>query len=94
MVSWQVLGEQAVRLSVRDRLALLWKIVRSLWFGRVDRRSDRGAKEAAVLDDVSPVMIEGDRRQEFLHALVARMQQSSLPESAPHFNREMLHERR
>lgn len=63
MVSWQVLGEQAVRLSVADRLALLWKIVRSLFvWGRApestatipDNKTSDGDRASSVLEASGP----------------------------------------
>lgn len=44
-------------------------------------------------DVVSPPISNSDQ-QRFLKALVERMQQNSIPLNAPHFTREMLHERR
>lgn len=43
---------------------------------------------------VSPPISNSETKQRFLKALIERMQQNSIPLNAPHFTREMLHERR
>lgn len=43
---------------------------------------------------VSPPISETKAKQQFLKLLVERMQQNLIPIKAPHFTREMLHERR
>lgn len=43
---------------------------------------------------LSPPVSDPAAKQEFLHALVERMQQNPIPADAPHLTREDLHERR
>lgn len=43
---------------------------------------------------VSPPISDVETKQRFLTSLIERMQQNPIPLNAPHFTREMLHERR
>jgi predicted DNA-binding antitoxin AbrB/MazE fold protein len=43
---------------------------------------------------VSPPISVAETKQHFLKSLIERMQQNPIPPNAPHFTREMLHERR
>jgi predicted DNA-binding antitoxin AbrB/MazE fold protein len=43
---------------------------------------------------VSPPISDVESKQHFLKSLISRMQQNPIPLNAPHFTREMLHERR
>jgi len=43
---------------------------------------------------VSPPISDLESRQQFLRSLIERMQQNPIPQNAPRFTREMLHERR
>ncbi|MFB2879046.1 antitoxin family protein [Floridanema aerugineum] len=43
---------------------------------------------------VSPPISDPDTKRQFLQQLIERMQQNPIPFDAPHFKREMLHERR
>jgi predicted DNA-binding antitoxin AbrB/MazE fold protein len=43
---------------------------------------------------VSPPISDVESKQRFLKSLIFRMQQNPIPLNAPHFIREMLHERR
>jgi predicted DNA-binding antitoxin AbrB/MazE fold protein len=43
---------------------------------------------------VSPPISVAETKQRFLKSLIERMQQNPIPPNAPHFTREMLHERR
>jgi uncharacterized phage protein gp47/JayE len=42
----------------------------------------------------TPAIADIDTKQNFLKQLVERMQQNPIPANAPHFTRDMLHERR
>ncbi|QEI42681.1 hypothetical protein BMF77_03292 [Dolichospermum sp. UHCC 0315A] len=42
---------------------------------------------------VSPPISDVESKQRFLNLLISRMQQNPIPLNAPHFTREMLHER-
>ncbi|TAD75973.1 MAG: hypothetical protein EA001_13070 [Oscillatoriales cyanobacterium] len=57
MVTWQSLSEQAQQLSWRDRLLLIWQLVRSL-----GRRSAQvqPPKARSVLDVLQPFVGVGD----------------------------------
>jgi len=43
---------------------------------------------------VSPPISDVESKQHFLKSLISRMQLNPIPLNAPHFTREMLHERR
>ncbi|APB34771.1 hypothetical protein GlitD10_2435 [Gloeomargarita lithophora Alchichica-D10] len=43
---------------------------------------------------VSPLLSSVEVKKQFLKSLVERMQQNPIPLNAPHFTRDMLHERR